>query len=105
MELIVGVAYGTDLEKGQAVIQDAVNSVPLVSADPQAQVLFQGFGDSSIDFRVLFWVTDFDVGLQTKSEVGIAINRALKREGIEIPFPQRDLHLRSSITADAPGVK
>ena len=53
-----------------------------------------GFGDSSLDFRVLFW-THFDNGLGTKSRVGVAIDEAFKKEGIEIPFPQRDLHVRS----------
>lgn len=57
-------------------------------------VIFLGFGDSSLDFRVLFW-THFDVGLSTKSKVGMEIDKAFKNAGIEIPFPQRDLHLRS----------
>ena len=95
MELAVGVAYGTDVEKARGVIEEAVNSVPIVSQDPPSQALFRGFGDSSLDFRVLFWIDEFDQGMLATSEVGIAINRALKQSGIEIPFPQRDLHFRS----------
>ncbi|MCK5371969.1 MAG: mechanosensitive ion channel, partial [Cyclobacteriaceae bacterium] len=65
-----------------------------VLKNPSPFIIFLGFGDSSLDFRVLFW-TRFDVGLGTKSSVGIAIDEAFKKNGIEIPFPQRDLHLRS----------
>ena len=65
-----------------------------VLKNPSPFIIFLGFGDSSLDFRVLFW-THFDNGLGTKSAVGIAIDEAFKKEGIKIPFPQRDLHLRS----------
>ena len=104
LEVLVGVAYGTDLEKTRDVIENAVNEVSLVSAYPASMVLFDGFGDSSLNFRVLFWVDDFDVGLPAKSAVGIAISQALAREGIQIPFPQRDVHLFSAVKdgADAP---
>jgi small-conductance mechanosensitive channel len=101
LELRVGVAYGTDLEKARDVIEGAVNSVSRISNEPPAQVLFTGFGDSSIDFRVLFWIDDFDVGLKTLSEVGMAISRELAREGIQIPFPQRDVHLHTLAPAGA----
>jgi small-conductance mechanosensitive channel len=95
LELYVGVAYGSDLDHAKATIEEAVNSVENVARDPAPMVLFHGFGESSLDFRVLFWIPDFDVGLIAGSGVGMAINRALRREGIEIPFPQRDLHLKS----------
>ncbi len=102
MEIVVGVAYGTDVEWARDVIDDAVNAVALVSTDPPAQVLFHGFGESSLDFRILFWIDDFENGLKAMSEVGISVNRALKEEGIEIPFPQRDLHFRSKIPLAGP---
>lgn len=101
LEVLIGVAYGTDLENARDVIGEAVNGVSLVSSYPESMVLFNGFGDSSLDFRVLFWVDDFDVGLAAKSEVGIAINQALAREGIQIPFPQRDVHLYNPLQAGA----
>jgi len=102
MEIVVGVAYGTDVEWARDVIDDAVNAVALVSTDPPAQVLFHGFGESSLDLRILFWIDDFENGLKAMSEVGISVNRALKEEGIEIPFPQRDLHFRSKIPLAGP---
>lgn len=101
LELPVGVAYGTDLEKARDVIESAVNSVPKISNEPPPQVLFTRFGDSSIDFRVLFWIDEFDVGLKMISDVGMAISRELAREGIQIPFPQRDVHLYTSAPAGA----
>lgn len=95
LELIVGVAYGSDLEVARAAIAAGVASVERIIADPEPVILFRGFGESSLDFRIFFWVADFSEGLPTSSELGMAINRELKEAGIEIPFPQRDLHLRS----------
>lgn len=93
LEVIVGVAYGTDLDRARDVIMAAAASCEHVTDEPPVQALFLQFGESSIDFRVLFWVDDFDVSLLATSEVGLAIDKALKREGIQIPFPQRDVHL------------
>ena len=61
---------------------------------PQPLILFNGFGDSSLDFRMLFWTADIDSWLRTKSEVTHAVYQALNDNGIEIPFPQRDLNIR-----------
>lgn len=93
-EIIVGVAYGTDTTKVLEILNGVVPEQENVLKNPSPTIIFLGFGDSSLDFRVLFW-TRFDAGLGTKSAVGIAIDEAFKKNGIEIPFPQRDLHLRS----------
>jgi len=93
-ELIVGVAYGTNTNKVVDILNDIVQKQENVLKNPGPAVFFLGFGESSLDFRVLFW-THFENGLVTKSAVGIAIDEAFKKAGIEIPFPQRDLHLRS----------
>lgn len=100
MEVVVGVAYGTDVEKAIGVIEDAVSTVSLVTADPPFLVLFRGFGESSLDFRILFWIDDFEDGLKAMSEVGMAVNKALRQAGIEIPFPQRDLNFRNKLPVD-----
>jgi small-conductance mechanosensitive channel len=60
-----------------------------------------GFGDSALNFELRFWAAQ-DVWFELKSEVGVAVFRSLREAGIEIPFPQRDLHLRS---LDAPATK
>ncbi|MGE5238562.1 MAG: hypothetical protein ACM3ON_07155 [Chloroflexota bacterium] len=59
--------------------------------------LFKGFGDSSLDFELRVWTQNAERGWQApiKSDLSVAINKALAEKGIEIPFPQRDLHLRS----------
>jgi small-conductance mechanosensitive channel len=56
---------------------------------------FSEFGDSSINFKVGFWVRDLDDRFRVKSEINQEIYYRLAREGIEIPFPQRDLHIKS----------
>ncbi len=93
-EILVGVKYGTDTAKVLEVLNEVVPTLDNVLKNPAPFIIFIGFGDSSLDFRVLFW-TRFEDGLSTKSAVGIAIDNAFRKNGIEIPFPQRDLHLRS----------
>ncbi len=95
-ELLVGVSYGTDMASVLKILDSVVNEQEGVLKKPSPFIIFKGFGDSSLDFRVLFW-THFDFGLSTKSRVGIAIDEAFKKEGITIPFPQRDLHIQSPI--------
>lgn len=93
-EIIVGVEYGTDTNKVLEILNNVVPKQENVLKNPGPLIIFVGFGESSLNFRVLFW-THFDNGLGTKSAVGTAIDDVFKKEGIKIPFPQRDLHLRS----------
>ena len=93
-EILVGVAYGTDVNKVIAILDDVVPQQDNILKNPAPFNIFVGFGDSSLNFRVLFW-SRFDNGLSTKSAVGRAIDEAFKKNNITIPFPQRDLHLRS----------
>ncbi len=93
-EILIGVAYGTDLNKVLEILEKVVSENENVLKNPKPFIIFTGFGDSSLDFRVLFWTSFFN-GMGTKSAVGIAIDEAFKKEGIPIPFPQRDLHLVS----------
>jgi small-conductance mechanosensitive channel len=64
-------------------------------------VLFSGFGESSLDFELRAWTALFDNWVVTQSQLGVAVARALEEAGIEIPFPQRDVHLRSAEAAGA----
>jgi len=91
-EIIVGVAYGSDTTKVLQILNDVVLNQPLILKNPPPFIIFTGFGDSSLDFKVLFW-TLYDNGLASKSIVGIAIDKAFRMAGIEIPFPQRDIHI------------
>ena len=94
IEILVGVSYGTDPSEVLKLLMEVVDSIDQVLKDPQPQALFSEFGDSSLNFRLRFWVP-FEIGLQTKSDVSVAIYNKFKEHNIEIPFPQRDVHIRT----------
>ncbi len=93
IEVKVGVAYGVDPETVLAMLPSLVTEHPDVLAEPEPIALFLGFGDSSLDFSLRCWTKASAPDIQ--SDVGVAVNRALVEAGIEIPFPQQDLHVRS----------
>ncbi len=95
LEIAVGVAYGTNPDIVIEALHSALEQQDGILSDPAPQVVFSGFGDSSLDFLLRAWVGDNDKFVSIKSKVALAMNRALNERGIEIPFPQRDLHLRS----------
>jgi len=70
------------------------NDAELVK-DPGPLVFFNGLGESSLDFILLFWISDYNFGRRIKSEILFSIFKVFKENGIEISFPQHDLHLRS----------
>ena len=89
----VGVNYGADLEKVREVLLETVSKHGRVYKDPAPVIYISSFGDSSIDFAVVYWtLLDFKRG--TFSDLHFAIDAAFKREGIEIPFPQRDINFK-----------
>jgi potassium efflux system protein len=94
-DITVGVAYGSDVERVLAVLGAAVKDAERIAESPAPMVIFSGFGESSLDFVVRAWTNDFDNWVATRSNLTLRIHNALKAAGIEIPFPQRDLHLRS----------
>jgi small-conductance mechanosensitive channel len=89
----VGVAYGSDPVRVMRLLEEAAREVPEVMSEPAPMAMFQGFGDSSLDFRLLAWVSTIDLGPQAQTALRIAVLRKLEAAGIEIPFPQRDVHL------------
>jgi small-conductance mechanosensitive channel len=91
----VGVAYGTDPEKVLGILERVARSHPEVLAEPAPELLFRGFGDSSLDFELRAWTESSRGWLPIQSELAVATNRALAEAGIQIPFPQRDLHVRN----------
>ncbi|MEJ2051237.1 MAG: mechanosensitive ion channel, partial [Calditrichota bacterium] len=95
IEVLVGVAYGTDPEKVIQILKGVVQDRQDVLKTPAPVVLFTDFGDSSLNFSLRFWTDNFEEWLNLKSEVTVMVSNALKEANIEIPFPQRDLHLRS----------
>ena len=92
----VGVAYGSDLQKLERVLLEVANAHPKVLRDPAPTVFFNGFGDSSLNFELAVWTTEMTFQPRRfRSDLNFAIDRKLRENQIEIPFPQRDLHLRS----------
>lgn len=89
----VGVAYGTDPNQVLELLRKVAAEADKVFQDPAPLATFRGFGESSLDFELRIFMDPSDV-LEVPSAVTVAINGALVEAGIEIPFPQRDLHLR-----------
>ncbi|NVK42540.1 MAG: mechanosensitive ion channel family protein [Oceanospirillaceae bacterium] len=92
--LPVGVAYGSDLEKTRDILLEAARSHNGIRAYPAPQLLFIGLGDSSLDFELRCFLKDVSDIMAVKSDLLFSIYAALNNAGVEIPFPQRDLHLR-----------
>jgi len=95
IEVAVGVKYGTDPTKVLELLEEVGRGNEKVLEFPSPRAFFEGFGDSSLNFLLRFWTDKFQDWWAIKSEVNVAVNDAINAAGIEIPFPQRDLHLRS----------
>ncbi|MEI2415140.1 mechanosensitive ion channel domain-containing protein [Orrella sp. JC864] len=95
VDVEVGVAYGSDVERVKQLLHEAVARVQGILGEPAPVVLFTGMGESALDFVVRGWTADFDNWAGIRSELVTNVYTALQEAGIEIPFPQRDLHLRS----------
>jgi potassium efflux system protein len=102
MDIRIGVAYGTDPGVVMGIMKEIAVSHEKVRKNPAPAVFFNAFGDSALEFRLLAW-THVDNRLEVESEINVALDRRLKEAGIEIPFPQRDLHIRSDDTKPEPG--
>ncbi len=95
LDLPVGVAYGSDVKLVAKLLADAANKHESVLTLPAPAVYFKQFGDSALNFELQFWVMEQSSTVRVKSEVALMVIAALDEAGIEIPFPQRDLRLRS----------
>jgi small-conductance mechanosensitive channel len=94
----VGVAYGSDVEKVRAALVAAGREHPKALSDPAPSVFLKQFGESSIDFELVVWSEEMSHRpSRFKSDLNFAIEKKLREAGIEIPFPQRDLHVRSGV--------
>lgn len=91
----IGVAYGSDVPKVLAILAEAAREQPDVLEQPEPSPIFVAFGDSSLDFELRVWMADAQKRLLVRNDLLQYIDRRFREEGVEIPFPQRDLHLRS----------
>jgi small-conductance mechanosensitive channel len=95
LEVKVGVAYGTDAKAVERILIECANSEPRVIRRKETTALFQDFGDSSLNFSVYFWVNQPWSRRVISSNIRFSIDEAFRKEGIRIPFPQRDIHMIS----------
>lgn len=94
----VGVAYGSDMELVKRLLTEVVTQHPKVLRYPSPQVLFRAFGDSSLDWEAWFFVPTPRERFTVANDVLLQVDQAFRAHGVQIPFPQRDLHLRSADT-------
>jgi MscS family membrane protein len=91
----LGVAYGSDLDRVKQIVLEVARAHPKILDDPEPRVFFLDFGDSSLDLRLIARTGDYLDQWALTEEIRMGIWRALVREGIGIPFPQRDLWIRN----------
>ncbi|MBI3118372.1 MAG: mechanosensitive ion channel, partial [Candidatus Hydrogenedentes bacterium] len=101
LKLRVGVAYGSDLAQVRETLLRVIREHPDVLKDPKPLVILEQFGASSVDFDVFVYVK-LENGGEAKTELHLNIFNALRAAGIEIPFPQQDIHLRSGLENPSP---
>lgn len=102
-EVLLGVAYGADPKQVLELVMNVTKSTPGVAADPEPIVQFTAMGANALEFTIRAWTHDSPSWGRIRSDLTVRIHDAIIAAGIQIPFPQRDLHLRS-ISADAAAV-
>jgi len=98
VDIRVGVSYGSDLDKVLKSLQEVADENNYVLHDPKAQVHLIEFGDSSWNMELRAWIGNVKDHPHVRNELNKSIVRKFRKYGVEIPFPQRDLHVKSSIS-------
>ena len=91
----VGLAYGSDTDLAEQLLAKVAREEPLVLHDPPPRVLFMGFGDSALNYELRVFIASVDHLLQARHQLNKAIDREFRQAGLEIAFPQRDIHIRT----------
>jgi potassium efflux system protein len=94
--ITVGVAYGSDVELVRKTLLEVADNHPRIFKKPEPDVLFDDFGDSALIFRLRVWTT-IDFFAYAPSDIRFEIDRLFRERGITIPFPQRDIHIRTVV--------
>lgn len=95
--ITVGVAYGSDTSLVKETLIECAKAHSMVLKKPEPIVRFMDFGNSSLDFELLFWTNEIWLVDIIRSDIRFAIDLAFREKGITIPFPQRDLHIKSGL--------
>jgi potassium-dependent mechanosensitive channel len=99
VDISVGVAYGTDPERVITLLLELAVAHPAVIDNPKPEAYFLGFGESALNFELRFW-TYQENWFQLKSDVAVRLVKVLREGNIEVPFPQRDLHIRNTTSVE-----
>ncbi|RMD84828.1 MAG: hypothetical protein D6815_03365 [Candidatus Dadabacteria bacterium] len=91
----VGIAYGSDTRLAEQTLLEVARKCPYVVGEPEPTVVFQNFGDNALEFELRAYIARFEDYWHARHELRMAIDEAFRQAGIEIAFPQRDLHVRS----------
>jgi len=94
-EFLVGIAYGSDTAKAERILYEVARANPLVLEEPEPKVIFKAFGDNSLEFELRVYIAGIDNYVPVWHSINCAIDQAFRKAGIEIAFPQHDLHIRS----------
>ncbi|MBU2651662.1 MAG: mechanosensitive ion channel [Bacteroidetes bacterium] len=94
--LEIGVAYGSDVDLVKNLLMEAAGEHPEVSKEPEPFVRFTDFGESSLDFQLLFWSKNMYRIENVLSDLRFSIDKKFRNHGVSIPFPQRDVHIRTN---------
>lgn len=95
IEILVGVAYGSDTELACRLLRETAAEHPHILKDPEPLANFFGFGDSALNLRLFAFISNLEKRLQTLHDLHTTIDKKFKAAGLEIAFPQTDLHVRS----------
>jgi potassium efflux system protein len=92
----VGIAYGSDTAKARRLLLEAARADRMVLDDPEPSAIFKGFGDSTLDFQLRVFIASRDLWPSVVDGLHTRIDDSFRAAGVEIAFPQRDLHIRSA---------
>ncbi|MBK7867899.1 MAG: mechanosensitive ion channel [Ignavibacteriales bacterium] len=95
VDIRVGVAYGSDVQKVLKLLHDCTKANEEILLKPEPTVFFKDFADSALLFELRCWTENFNSWLQIQSDLRVEIEKVLRENGIEIPFPQTDIHIKS----------
>lgn len=98
----VGVAYGSDTEQIRTLLLEAAQNHPHILGYPKPTVMFTEFGENSLNFELLVWTREPSMQAVLKSDLNFRIEQVLRQNGIEIPFPQRDLNVKGTLPLTLP---